>query len=83
MRIVSVEAVPITVRLAKPMVMSQITVERSHNVLAKVTADNGLVGWGEGVEAVNLTGDTQGAIASAIDFLGPRLVGEDPLRRTA
>ena len=83
MRIVSVEAVPITVGLAKPVVMAQITVERSHNVLAKITADNGLVGWGEGVEAVNLTGDTQGAIASAIDFLGPRLVGEDPLRRTA
>ncbi|MCY4424957.1 MAG: mandelate racemase/muconate lactonizing enzyme family protein [Acidimicrobiaceae bacterium] len=83
MRIVSVEAVPITVGLAKPVVMSHITVERSHNVLARVTTDNGLVGWGEGTEATDLTGDTQPAIAAAIEFIGPRLIGEDPLRRTA
>ena len=83
MRIVSVESVPITVGLAKPVVMSHITVERSHNVLAKVTTDSGIVGWGEGVEATDLTGDTQPAIAAAIDFIGPRLIGEDPLRRTA
>lgn len=83
MRIVSVEAVPITVELAKPVVMSHITVERSHNVLAKVTTDSGLVGWGEGTEATDLTGDTQPAIAAAVDFIGARMIGEDPLRRIA
>ena len=77
------EAVPITVELAKPVVMSHITVERSHNVLAKVTTDSGLVGWGEGTEATDLTGDTQPAIAAAVDFIGARMIGEDPLRRIA
>ena len=68
MQIASVEAVPVTVSLAKPVVMSHITVERSHNVLAKVTTDDGIVGWGEGVEATDLTGDTQEAIRAAIEF---------------
>jgi muconate cycloisomerase len=83
MQIASVEAVPVTVSLAKPVVMSHITVERSHNVLAKVTTDDGIVGWGEGVEATDLTGDTQEAIRAAIEFIGPRLIGQDPRRCTA
>ncbi len=83
MKIVSVEAIPVTVPLAKPIVMSHITVERSQNVLVKVTSDDGIVGWGEGVEATDITGDTQDSIRAAVDFIGPRLVGEDPLRRAA
>ncbi len=83
MQITNVEAIPITVPLAKPVVMSHITVERSHNVLVKVTTDDGLVGWGEGVEATDLTGDTQQSIQAAIEFLGPRIIGEDPMRRSA
>ena len=72
MQIASVEAVPVTVSLAKPVVMSHITVERSHNVLAKVTTDDGIVGWGEGVEATDLTGDTQEAIRAAIRIVGSK-----------
>lgn len=83
MKIASVEAIPITVPLTKPIVMSHITVERSHNVLVKVTTDDGLVGWGEGVEATDLTGETQQSIQAAIEFLGPRIIGEDPMRRSA
>ena len=83
MKITSVEAVPITVPLAKPVVMSHITVERSHNVLVKVTTDDGTVGWGEGVEAIDLTGETQQSIQAAVELIGPRIVGQDPMRRTS
>ncbi|MGI9597673.1 MAG: mandelate racemase/muconate lactonizing enzyme family protein [Acidimicrobiales bacterium] len=83
MKIVSVEAIPITVPLAKPIVMSHTTVERSHNVLVKVTTDSGIVGWGEGVEATDLTGDTQQAIQAAVEFIGPQILGQDPMRRNA
>jgi L-alanine-DL-glutamate epimerase-like enolase superfamily enzyme len=83
MKIATVEAIPVTVPLAKPVVMSHITVERSHNVLVRVVTDEGVVGWGEGVEATDLTGDTQDHIRAAVELIGPRLVGEDPLRRTA
>lgn len=83
MQIVSVEAFPVTVPLATPVVMSHITVERSDNVLVRVTTDAGVEGWGEGVEATDLTGETQRRIQAAIEHLGPRLVGKDPLRRSA
>jgi L-alanine-DL-glutamate epimerase-like enolase superfamily enzyme len=82
MKITAVEAVPVTVPLAKPIVMSHITVERSHNVLVRVETDEGVVGWGEGVEATDLTGDTQDSIRAAIEHIAPRLIGRDPLRRT-
>ncbi len=82
MKIESVETFRITVPLAKPIRMSHITIEQSNNVLVKITADDGTLGWGEGVEATDLTGETQTRIRDGIDFLGPRLLGRDPLRRT-
>lgn len=83
MRIASVEAIPVTVPLNKPIVMSHITVERSQNVLVKVITDEGVVGWGEGVEATDLTGETQASIQAAVEFVGPKIIGEDPMRRSA
>ena len=83
MKISSVDTFPVRVPLAKPIVMSHITIHQSDNVLVRVTTDDGLEGWGEGVEATDLTGETQQSIAAALEFLGPALVGEDPLRRTA
>lgn len=82
-KIISVDAFPVTVPLAKPIVMSHITVERSNNVLVRVTTDAGIEGWGEGVEATDLTGETQRSIQGAVEFLGPQIVGEDPMRRSA
>src|SRR5918998_6898161 len=83
MKIVSVEAFPVRVPLAKPIVMSHITIHQSDNVLVRVETDEGIEGWGEGVEATDLTGDTQLSIQAAVEFLAPLLVGEDPLRRSA
>jgi len=83
MKIASIETFPITVPLVKPIVMSHITIEQSDNVLVKVTTDEGHVGWGEGVEATDLTGETQQSIQAAIDFIGPKLIGEDPMRRSS
>lgn len=83
MKIVSVEAIPIQVPLTKPIVMSHITVHQSDNVLVKVTTDDGVIGWGEGVEATDLTGETQRSIQAAIEFMGERIIGQDPMRRTA
>lgn len=83
MKIASVEAIPIRVPLTKPIVMSHITVYQSDNVLVKVTTDDGVVGWGEGVEATDLTGETQQSIKAAIEFLGERIIGKDPMRRTS
>lgn len=82
MRITQVETFPVGIPLAEPIRMSHVTIERSNNVLVRISTDSGLVGWGEGVEAMDLTGENQGRILAAIEHLGVRLVGRDPLRRT-
>jgi L-alanine-DL-glutamate epimerase-like enolase superfamily enzyme len=82
LRISSVETFPVAIPLAKPVQMSNVTITKSNNVLVKVSTDEGIVGWGEGVEALNLTGESQSRIKSSIDALGASLVGKDPLART-
>ncbi|HSL26353.1 MAG TPA: enolase C-terminal domain-like protein [Acidimicrobiia bacterium] len=83
MKITAVETYPIRLPLARPVQMSNALIERSNNVLVKITTDVGLTGWGEGVEAIALTGENQGRIKAAIDELGARLLGQDPRRLTA
>jgi len=81
-RISSVETFPIAIPLTKPVQMSHVTIARSNNVLVKISTDDGIVGWGEGVEAFDLTGENQGRIKASLDALGASLVGHDPLART-
>lgn len=80
MRITRVDVYPITLQLAKPMVMANQVIDRSHNVLVRLATDDGLVGWGEGVEAVAVTRDTQDEIATTVRHLGDTLLGADPLQ---
>lgn len=81
MRITGVETFPITLTLKQPVKMAHITITESHNVLVKVSTDEGIVGWGEGVTAARLTGETQGRIRSAVEYLAGMVIGEDPLAR--
>jgi L-alanine-DL-glutamate epimerase-like enolase superfamily enzyme len=83
MRITRVDTFPVSLPLAEPVHMSHVTIDCSHNVLVRITTDSGVVGWGEGVQAFDLTGENQGRIRAGIDGLGARLVGQDPLARTA
>jgi muconate cycloisomerase len=83
MRITSVDTFPVSLPLQTPVQMSHVTIDRSHNVLVRISTDEGVVGWGEGVEAFDLTGENQGRIQAGIDALGARIVGQDPLARTA
>jgi muconate cycloisomerase len=82
MRITAVQTFPIDLPLSVPVRMSHVTIERSSNVLVKVTTDEGIIGWGEGVEAIDVTGDSQERISGAIEALGTDLIGADPLLRT-
>jgi L-alanine-DL-glutamate epimerase-like enolase superfamily enzyme len=81
-QISSVQTFPIAIPLSNPVRMSHVTITTSNNVLVKVSTDDGIVGWGEGVEAFDLTGENQGRIKASIDFLGELLIGKDPRART-
>lgn len=81
MKLSSIEVFPTTMRLESPVPMSSGVIESTRNVVVKLESDDGHVGWGEGVEAPALTGQTQDDIISDIGHLESVVLGADPMRR--
>jgi muconate cycloisomerase len=65
------------------MKMAGVTIATADNVLVRIEADGGLVGWGEAASAPTMTGDTQGSLVAAVRHLAPLLVGADAWMRPA
>jgi muconate cycloisomerase len=77
-----IEAIPVALPLLKPVVMAGERIERSTNLLVRVEAGNGLVGWGEAASAPTMTGDVlPGMVAAVNDHLAPLVEGKDALHR--
>src|SRR5215470_19325317 len=73
-----VDAIPVALPLKKPMRMSGVTIAHAENILVRIEAADGSVGWGEAASAPTMTGDTLGGLVCAVrDHLAPHLVGED------
>jgi muconate cycloisomerase len=73
-----VDAIPVALPLTKPVAMAGETVSRALNILVRIEATNGTVGWGEAASAPTMTGDTlPGLVAAVRDHLAPSLIGED------
>ena len=84
MKIERIEAIPVSLPLAKTVHMAGAEVATSQNVVVRIETDGGLTGWGECASSPSFSGETQGGILAAIDgFLAPALLGEDPMRREA
>ena len=82
--ITRVDAIPVALPLVKPVVMAGERIERSQNLIVRVEAANGLVGWGEASSAPLMTGDVLPGMAAAVErYLAPLVVGQDALRRAA
>lgn len=81
MRIEALEVFPITMTLAKPIPMSNGVIEKTGNVVVKLVTDEGVTGWGEGVEAPALTHQRQEDIIADLEALRSTVVGSDPMRR--
>jgi muconate cycloisomerase len=81
MRIEAMETYPITMALRTPIPMSNGVIERTGNVLVKLVSDDGVMGWGEGVEAPALTHQTQEGIVADLAALTSTVIGSDPMRR--
>ena len=73
MKIVKLEAIPVRVPYKRVEASSLINRGGITDVIVKVTADNGLVGWGECMRAADTTG-----IESAVKNMAPLVVGRDP-----
>jgi muconate cycloisomerase len=77
-----VDAIPVALPLKKPVKMAGETVTHARNILVRVEAADGTVGWGEASSAPTMTGDTLGGLNAAVrDHLAPLLIGEDAWMR--
>ena len=74
----SIEPIAVSLPMLKPVIMAGEEVRRADNVLVRIEADNGLVGWGEAASAPVMTGETLESIVSAVHYLTPALRGRDP-----
>src|SRR3954451_4717983 len=73
-----VDAIPVALPLAKPMKMSGVNLTHAHNLLVRIEAADGTIGWGEAASAPTMTGDTQGGLVAAVrDHLAPIIAGKD------
>ena len=79
-----VDAIPVALPLTKPVKMAAETVTHARNVLVRIEAQDGTVGWGEAASAPTMTGDTvAGLVAAVREHLAPLLAGEDAWMRPA
>ena len=84
LRIRRVDAIPLALPLQKPMAMSGVTVRDARNLLVRIEAADGTLGWGEAASAPSMTGDTLGGLLAAVrDHLAPALIGQNVWMRPA
>ena len=78
MKIQSIEIGKVSIPLKKPFKSALRSVHSAEDIIVKVIADSGEVGFGNAPPTAVITGDSQDSIIAAIrDTLAPKLVGMD------
>jgi L-alanine-DL-glutamate epimerase-like enolase superfamily enzyme len=77
MRIKTIEPIPVSLPMLKPVIMAGEEIRRADTVLVRIQADTGAIGWGEAAPAPVHTGDTLESIVSAVQYLCAALHGRD------
>ena len=78
MKIADIRTDEIFIPLAVPFKTALRTVENVEDIVVRITADTGEVGYGEAPPTAVITGDTKGSIRCAIEeFIRPALLGMD------
>src|ERR1043165_7505841 len=73
-----IDAIPVALPLKAAMKMAGETITAAQNILVRIEAQDGTVGWGEAASAPTMTGDTQGGLIAAVrDHLAPMLTGKN------
>jgi muconate cycloisomerase len=79
-----VDAIPVALPLKKPMKMAGVTIAHAENLIVRIEAADGTIGWGEAASAPTMTGDTLGGLVAAVrDHLAPALIDRDAWMRGA
>ncbi len=78
MKIAKIELAEVKIPLVTPFKTALRTVDSVHDLVIRVTAEDGQVGFGEAPPTAVITGDTLGSIRCAIEeFIAPNLIGMD------
>lgn len=75
MKVRYVEPIAVRIPMKKPVVMAGVEIRVAENVLVRLEADDGTIGWGEAASAPNMTGETVESMLAAIAYLVPAIVG--------
>lgn len=69
MKIKRVEPIAVSFPMKKPVFMAGVEIRQADNVLVRVEADNGVIGWGEAASAPTMTGETVESMMAAVGYL--------------
>lgn len=77
MKIKRIEPIAVAFPMKKPVYMAGVEIKQADNILIRIEADNGAVGWGEAAEAPTMTGETVEGMFAAASYIIPALIGRD------
>src|SRR5712671_1140897 len=75
MKIKHIEPIAVSFPMKKPVFMAGVEIRQADNVLVRIEADNGTVGWGEAASAPTMTGETVESMMAAVAYLLPAVEG--------
>jgi L-alanine-DL-glutamate epimerase-like enolase superfamily enzyme len=78
MKITRITAKPVEAPLAKPFVVAIGEIRSCTVVFVRIETDAGITGYGEGAATPFVTGETNDTVLSAVNFLTPPLIGQNP-----
>jgi len=79
MKTASVAVTPLNLIPVIPLTISYGSFDVLEYVLMTITADNGMIGYGEGAADTEVTGETQDSMITGLTSLTDELVGRDPM----
>jgi L-alanine-DL-glutamate epimerase-like enolase superfamily enzyme len=74
LQIKTIEPIAVSLPMKKPVQMAGETVARADNVLVRIEAGDGTVGWGEAASAPTMTGETVASMMTAVAHMTPVLL---------
>ncbi len=77
MKIRSIRTQSLKAPLKTPFVTSLRRVDALEDLVVVIECDDGSIGYGEGAPTPQITGETMGSMAAAIEFITPHLIGKE------
>ena len=73
----SIEPIAVRLPMLKPVIMAGEEIRVADNMLVRIEADDGRIGWGEAASAPVMTGETLTSMAEAVRLMTPALIGRE------